>query len=229
MFTLSLEPDNRLMVEIGQQLMPIDLFVESLLSGKIKFCQYYTSIPATTARIYFPVINCCNCDSPYHYYCVQRKSVSCCGKKFEFESKFRESWPKVPNVEFEPEVQRVVEEYKNSSHGRNLYLGAIKLREQLIASEPANLAIVEPSSGIDPMRQWQNQSQRLINQRRHSKVSTLTFGCPWCDAALPNSLFGRNLESAIYLDLDAEVTVPRSRLNNGKHWCYSKQRTFCEP
>lgn len=103
----------------------LKLFVEALLTKRVKFCNNMKANRIQNLRVVFFEINCWNCKKPFHQYYVATESLkTLCGN--EIPTWGFPIWDK--RFELQPDVLRVVTEYQKSDQGRHLIQAVAKKR-----------------------------------------------------------------------------------------------------
>ena len=138
LFLISFVPDGGFFVSVGGRSAPLGSFITDLLARKVKFCHKIRMKKRQKVRIVFIPINCWKCKKASHIYYLDNGFVSNCGVEQELnytgmadreidENGLME-WHDTISLAMRPEVVAEVRRYLQTPSGKDLLVGAIKLR-----------------------------------------------------------------------------------------------------
>ena len=117
-----IEKQNGLFVSLkGRKILPISVFVQDFINGKIKFC--HTLNPLPIINVQFVEMPCWKCGAINHIYFLTPFHSACNTEIFEGEGMWTDE-----KFSFHPEIVRKIQEYSHTEKGRNLHLATIKRR-----------------------------------------------------------------------------------------------------
>lgn len=105
----------------GRKTLPLDVFVNDFLNGRIKFCHTRKALPIID--INFLKMDCWKCHEPNHIYCIAPLHSSC-NTIVDYQE---ELWVS-EKLAFTPEIIKKVTEYSQSAEGRHICLSSVKVR-----------------------------------------------------------------------------------------------------
>ncbi len=114
--------DNKILVSLKKRkTLPLDVFIEDFLSGKIKFCQTLNPLPQI--EILFLEMKCWKCGEVNHIYCVGPFQSACNTLIHNVETMWSSE-----KLAFHSGVMEKVYEFVNSAKGKHIKLSSIKKR-----------------------------------------------------------------------------------------------------
>lgn len=102
--------------------LPLDVFVQDFINGRIKFCHSLNPLPIVTVR--FVEMTCWKCGTKNHIYFLEPFHSACNTKMIKEEEQL---WTN-DKFSFHPEIIKKIQEYSFSEKGKQLNLATIKER-----------------------------------------------------------------------------------------------------
>lgn len=117
-----IEKQNGLFVSLkGRKVLPISVFVQDFINGKIKFC--HTLNPLPIINVQFVEMPCWKCGAINHIHFLAPFHSACNTEIFEGEGMWTDE-----KFSFHPEIIKKIQEYARTEKGRRLHLATIKKR-----------------------------------------------------------------------------------------------------
>ena len=121
-FQLVIQQDVLCVSLKGRKILPIDVFVQDFIKGRIKFCQTINPLPII--NVIFVEMPCWKCGLINHIYFLA-PFLSACNTEMIRDDEVM--WTN-HKFSFHPEIIKRVKEYSQTEKGRNLVLATIKER-----------------------------------------------------------------------------------------------------
>lgn len=117
-----IEQSNDIFISLkGRKTLPLDLFINDFVNGRIRFCQTLNALPQIT--IVFVEFPCWKCGTINHIYYIAPFRSAC-----NTEITHDESMWASDKYSFRPEILNIIKEYASSDKGKRLNLAVVKER-----------------------------------------------------------------------------------------------------
>jgi hypothetical protein len=125
LFYVTQKTDSSFSVSLsGRKELPIHEFLETFLTGKIKFCNVARTKPIQHVKLVFFEMECWKCKAMNHIYYVEAALYSACNAIIQ---PMETMWGS-DHIEHRPEIIKLARNFINTEKGRQLKLGEIKSR-----------------------------------------------------------------------------------------------------